>query len=135
MRSWAATNTNFPKESLTQRNPYIWTNYPLRGSAVPFQKTHHDFPFECFIIICSGKKKKKSRYDASASRPGSTVAAKTIAALRAVKFCRSQGLERIELEGDSLQVVNSINKCGITWNVYGHLVEDIKQVLQYCPDW
>jgi len=38
------------------------------------------------------------------------VVAKALAALRAAKFCRSRGLERINLEGDSLQVVHALNK-------------------------
>lgn len=62
-------------------------------------------------------------------------AAETFAVLRAVEFCRSRGFENILLEGDTLQVVNSIKKSGITWNIHGQLVEGIKLVLQYCPDW
>jgi hypothetical protein len=38
------------------------------------------------------------------------VAVESFATLRAVEFCRSRGLTNIILEGDSLQVVNSIKK-------------------------
>jgi ribonuclease HI len=57
------------------------------------------------------------------------VVAESFAALRAAEFSRNRGLQRIILEGDSLIVVQAINKPGLTWKLHGQLVADIKEVL------
>lgn len=43
------------------------------------------------------------------------VAAEALVVLRALEFCRSRGFSNIMLEGDSLEVVNSINNSGLNW--------------------
>jgi ribonuclease HI len=40
------------------------------------------------------------------------VLAETLAALRAAEFCRNRGLQNIIMVGDSLQVVQALNKSG-----------------------
>ncbi len=54
-----------------------------------------------------------------------------MAALKAVEFCKFRSLDRIIVEGDSFQVVNSINKPGLNWCKYGHIVVNIYKVLRF----
>jgi hypothetical protein len=60
------------------------------------------------------------------------VVAETLVALGVVKFFWNQGLEKIILESDSLQVVNALNKPGLNWNMHGQIVADIIEVLRFC---
>jgi hypothetical protein len=39
------------------------------------------------------------------------------------------------LEGDSLQVVNTLKAEGLNWSIYGQIVEDSKGVLQTFLSW
>jgi ribonuclease HI len=52
-------------------------------------------------------------------------------ALKAVEFCKFRSPDRIIVEGDSFQVVNSINKPGLNWCKYGHIVTDIHKGLTF----
>ncbi len=63
------------------------------------------------------------------------VVGESIAALKAVEFCKNRGLDRIMVEGDSIQVVQSINKPGLNWGKYGHIVADIHEVLRFFREW
>lgn len=63
------------------------------------------------------------------------VVAEALAALRAAEFCQNRGLERIILEGDSLQVVHALNKPRSNWNMHGQIVGDIKVVLRSFYSW
>jgi ribonuclease HI len=63
------------------------------------------------------------------------VVGESIAALKVVEFCKNRGLDRIMVEGDSLQVVHSINKPGLNWGKYGHIVADIHEVLRFFRAW
>lgn len=64
-----------------------------------------------------------------------TIVEESMAALKAVEFCKNMGLDRIMVEGDSLQVVNAINKPGLNWGKYGHIVADIHEALRYFQMW
>jgi ribonuclease HI len=59
------------------------------------------------------------------------IVGESMAALKVVEFCKNMGLDRIMVEGDSLQVVNAINKPGLNWGKYGHIVANIHEVLRY----
>ncbi|XP_062152086.1 uncharacterized protein LOC133860513 [Alnus glutinosa] len=63
------------------------------------------------------------------------IVAEALAALRALEFCRSRGYSNIMLEGDSLEVVNSINDSGLNWSRIGPIVSDIKEVLRSFQVW
>jgi hypothetical protein len=45
------------------------------------------------------------------------------------------GLQRIILEGDSLQVVNTLKAEGLNWSISGQIVEDAKGVLRTFLSW
>jgi ribonuclease HI len=45
------------------------------------------------------------------------------------------GLRDIELEGDSLLVVNAIKDSGTQWSSYGHIVGDVRYVLNNMRSW
>jgi ribonuclease HI len=47
--------------------------------------------------------------------------AEAFAALRAAEFCRNWGLDKIISEGDSLQVVNALNRPGQNWSMNGQI--------------
>jgi ribonuclease HI len=63
------------------------------------------------------------------------VAVKAFVALRALEFCRSRGYSNIMLEGDSLEVVKSINNSGLNWTRIGPIVSDIKEVMRSFSNW
>lgn len=56
------------------------------------------------------------------------VVGESMTAMKAVEFCKFRRLNRIIVEGHSLQVVNSINKPGLNWCKYGHIAVDIHKV-------
>lgn len=47
----------------------------------------------------------------------------------AVDMCRQLGITHVILEGDSLEVVQAIQKEGKCWSIYGHLINDTKSLL------
>jgi ribonuclease HI len=55
------------------------------------------------------------------------VIGESMAPLKTVEFCKNMGLVRIMEEGDSFQVVNAINKPGLNWGKYGHIVANIHE--------
>ncbi|XP_042950057.1 uncharacterized protein LOC122282168 [Carya illinoinensis] len=55
--------------------------------------------------------------------------AESLAALRAVTFCKRLSLARVILEGDAQQVVKAIQDCNDTGNSAGVVIRDIKQLL------
>jgi hypothetical protein len=59
----------------------------------------------------------------------------TIAALRATEYCRNRGFSNIILEGDSLQVVQSLAKTDFNWTQHGQIMEDIREIMRSFPDW
>lgn len=61
--------------------------------------------------------------------------AEASAALRASNFCRKLGLHRVILEGDALQVVQTLRKEGRNWSRYDHLIEDTKRELNCLFKW
>ena len=58
-----------------------------------------------------------------------------MAALVAVDLCRDMGVFDVILEGDSLEVVNSINEDLNSRRRYGHLLDDMKMVLSSFRSW
>lgn len=62
------------------------------------------------------------------------VVAEALAALNAVEFSRNLGLSSILLKGDSLQVVTAVKDTSPNWSRYGHIISDIKIVLQGLRD-
>jgi ribonuclease HI/exonuclease III len=63
------------------------------------------------------------------------VVAEAIGALIAAEFSRDLGIQDIVLEGDALLVVKAIKDSGPQWNLYGHIVEDIRAVLNNLRSW
>jgi ribonuclease HI len=57
------------------------------------------------------------------------VMAEALGALVAAEFCKDLGLPDIDLEGDSLLVVRAIKDSSAQWATYGHIVDDVKVVL------
>ena len=49
------------------------------------------------------------------------VVAEAMGAFCAAEFSRDLGFQDIDLEGDSLQVVQAIRGAGINWSSYGHI--------------
>ena len=44
----------------------------------------------------------------------------------AMDFCITMDLHHVELEGDSLVVVQDLKNVDINWSRYGQLIEDVK---------
>jgi len=63
------------------------------------------------------------------------VVVETIAALRATEYCRNRGFSNIILEGDSLQVVQSLAKTDFNWTQHGQIMEDIREIMRSFQDW
>jgi hypothetical protein len=63
------------------------------------------------------------------------VVVEIIAALRAVEYCHNRGFSNIILEGDLLQVVQSLSKIGFNWTRHGQIVEDIREIMRSFQDW
>lgn len=63
------------------------------------------------------------------------VVVEALAALHTVEFCHNRGLRSIILEGDSLIVVNAINKSGLNWSLLGNLILDIQGLLHGFHNW
>jgi hypothetical protein len=63
------------------------------------------------------------------------VVVETIAALRATEYCRNRGFSNIILEGNSLQVVQSLAKTDFNWTQHGQIMEDIREIMRSFPDW
>jgi ribonuclease HI len=63
------------------------------------------------------------------------VVAEALGALVATELSRDLGLRDIELEGDSLLVVNAIKDSGTQWSSYGHIVGDVRYVLNNMRSW
>lgn len=63
------------------------------------------------------------------------VAAEAVGAYSAASFCREIGIPNIILEGDSLQVVQSVTPMEESWTRFGHLVEDMQRDLQSLQSW
>lgn len=56
--------------------------------------------------------------------------AQALAALHTVELCRNQGFNSIILEGNSLIVVNAINRVGLNWSFLGNIILDIQTLLR-----
>jgi hypothetical protein len=65
----------------------------------------------------------------------SAVAKSQLVALRTVEFCRNWGFSTLMLEGDSLIVVNALNRTGLNWSMYGNIIADIQAVFQGFHSW
>jgi hypothetical protein len=63
------------------------------------------------------------------------VVAKAMGALDAVEFCTHVGLLHIFLEGDALQVDNTVRSTGQSWIRFGQIIEDIRGVLSLLSSW
>jgi ribonuclease HI len=53
-----------------------------------------------------------------------------LASYQAVNFCKELGLSSIILEGDAQVIVSGINTSNRNWSKLGHIIEDIRIVLQ-----
>jgi ribonuclease HI len=63
------------------------------------------------------------------------VVGEALAAVAAMEFGKEQGMSDIILEGDSLQVVLAIKEEGPNLQIYGHIVDDVKLLLNSCRSW
>ena len=63
------------------------------------------------------------------------VVAEAMGALCAAEFSRDLGFQDVDLEGDSLQVVQAIREAGINWSSYGHITGDTRWVLNSLRSW
>ncbi|XP_042983344.1 uncharacterized protein LOC122312724 [Carya illinoinensis] len=61
--------------------------------------------------------------------------AEAYAMMMAVLFCKEAGFHSIIFEGDSLQVVERMQKIVIDWSQGGFIIKDTKQVLQEIVSW
>lgn len=50
-------------------------------------------------------------------------------ALRAVVFAKEMGWQKVELEGDALQVIMALRKDNKNWSRYGQVIDDTRIVL------
>jgi ribonuclease HI len=57
------------------------------------------------------------------------------AAYQATCLCKDLGLQHINLEGDAKQVVEAVNSLTSSWSKYGHLIDDIRRMLQSFTRW
>jgi ribonuclease HI len=57
------------------------------------------------------------------------------AALRAIKLSWELGFHRVVIEGDSLQVMQALNKDGRNWSRYGLLMEEARELLNCLQNW
>jgi hypothetical protein len=51
------------------------------------------------------------------------------------EFSRDLGLRNIFLEGDALHVVNDVKSQGQNWSRYGHIIDEIREVLNCMQSW
>lgn len=58
-----------------------------------------------------------------------------IATSNAAQLCNELGQQTVILEGDAKQVVDAITGRGSSWSRYGHIVEDIRVMLQAFSSW
>ncbi len=63
------------------------------------------------------------------------VVVESLAVLCALELGTNRGMDRTILEGDSLQVINAINKSGLNWSKFGHIMTDTHEALRYLPSW
>ena len=63
------------------------------------------------------------------------VAGEAVAALYAAEFTRDLGFYDVDFEGDSLQIVNAIRNNDENCSRYGHVIDDIKTVLEQFRSW
>ena len=54
--------------------------------------------------------------------------AEAMAALHAVMFAREMGFSQVLFKGDALTIVKAINSTGPCDSMYGHFVEDVKDI-------
>lgn len=73
----------------------------------------------------------------SASRPRVTdpTTAEAIAAWKMAEVCVTLGYSKVILEGDSLEVVNSMQVDGSCWSRYGTMINDAKVLLNSIQEW
>jgi hypothetical protein len=57
--------------------------------------------------------------------------AEALAAWRLAEICVRLGFNEVILEGDSLEVVQALNRDEPVWGQYGSLVNDAKRLLQH----
>jgi hypothetical protein len=63
------------------------------------------------------------------------VAVEALTAFYATEFSRDLNLRNIFLKGDALQVVNAVKSQGRNWSMYGHIIDDIREVLNCMQYW
>jgi len=66
---------------------------------------------------------------------GNPEVAEALAALHTIEFCRNHGFNSIILEGDSLIVVNAINRVGLNWSFLENIILDIQTLLKEFLYW
>jgi ribonuclease HI len=57
------------------------------------------------------------------------VMAEALAAFHAIELCQEMDFSDIILEGDALQIVNTMKTTGTNWSNFGHIVNGIKSEL------
>jgi ribonuclease HI len=63
------------------------------------------------------------------------VEAKAMGALFAVEFSGDLSIQDIDIEGDSLQVIQAIFGSDVNWSSYGHITGDTRWVLNSLRSW
>jgi ribonuclease HI len=63
------------------------------------------------------------------------ILAEALAALHTLEFCRNRSLTSIILEGDSLIVVNAINRPSFNWSLLGNIISNIQGLLYGFHNW
>jgi hypothetical protein len=69
--------------------------------------------------------------------PGVTdpTTAEAVAAWKMAEACVSLGYSKVILEGDSLEIVNSLQKDDCCWSRYGAMINDAKVLLDSLQEW
>lgn len=87
------------------------------------------------IIVRENKGQVHAAYSKTILSMREPVVAEATGALFAVEFSRDLGIQDVDLEGDSLQVVQAIRDSGIIWSRYGHITGDTRWVLNSLRSW
>ena len=82
------------------------------------------------VIVCNFKGEVKATLAKKISKPTSVDVLELLAAKRAVLFYQELGLERVNLEGDSKQVMKALQWGRWDNALGGHLIRDISSIVK-----
>jgi ribonuclease HI len=63
------------------------------------------------------------------------VMGEAMAAMAAVEFCNSRAIQDVILEGDSIQVIQTLQEANFSWRKYGHFIDGIRDLLGPSRRW